>query len=133
MPRKPNANKQSINNLEDNPFKHIEYRNLLVILCRIPYVEKFDNIRPFFEQVFGKGVVETIYLTNRLYESHTKIESIKNVYINFVKDFFVGTDSFEYLIDYLYKELYSVKLHNDIKTLTGDLLLSSLGNPCLRL
>ena len=125
MPRKPNANKQSINNLEDNPFKHIEYRNLLVILCRIPYVEKFDNIRPFFEQVFGKGVVETIYLTNRLYESHTQIESLKNVYINFVKDFFLGVDSFEYLIDYLYKELYSVKLHNDIKTLTGDLLLSN--------
>ncbi len=125
MPRNSNANKQSIKNLENNPFKHIEYRNLLVILCRIPYVEKFDKIRPFFEQVFGKGVVETIYLTNRLYESHTKIESIKNVYINFVKDFFVGTDSFEYLIDYLYNELYSVKLHNDIKTLTGDLLLSS--------
>jgi len=125
MPRKPNANKQSIKNLEDNPFKHIEYRNLLVILCRIPYVEKFDKIRPFFEQVFGKGVVETIYLANRLYESHTGIEAIKNVYINFVKDFFIGTDSFEYLIDYLYEELYSVKLHNDIKTLSGDLLLSS--------
>ena len=124
MPRNSNANKQSIKNLENNPFKHIEYHNLLVILCRIPYVEKFDKIRPFFEEVFGKATVETMYITNRAYETHFKIDAIKNVYINFVREFFEGSDAYVFLIDYLYKELYNAKLQNDIKTLTGDLLLS---------
>jgi hypothetical protein len=122
--KRPSANQKAIKKLDENPFKHIEYHNLLVILCRIPYVEKFDKIRPFFEEVFGKATVETMYITNRAYETHFNIDAIKNVYINFVKEFFDGSDAYLFLLDYLYKELYNVKIHNDIKTITGDLLLS---------
>ncbi len=118
------ANQKALKKLDENPFKHIEYHNLLVILCRIPYVEKFDKIRPFFEEVFGKATVETMYITNRAYETHFNIDAIKNVYINFVREFFDGSDAYVFLIDYLYKELYNTKIHSDIKTLTGDLLLS---------
>jgi hypothetical protein len=124
MSKKGNANQKALKKLDESPFKHIEYHNLLVILCRIPYVEKFDKIRPFFEEVFGKATVETMYITNRAYETHFKIDAIKNVYINFVREFFEGSDTYVFLIDYLYKELYNAKLQNDIKTLTGDLLLS---------
>jgi len=124
MPKRGNANQKALKKLDENPFKHIEYHNLLVILCRIPYVEKFDKIRPFFEEVFGNATVETMYITNRAYETHFKIDAIKNVYINFVREFFEGSDAYVFLIDYLYKELYNAKLQNDIKTLTGDLLLS---------
>ena len=85
MPRGSNANQKALKKLDESPFKHIEYHNLLVILCRIPYVEKFDKIRPFFEEVFGKATVETMYITNRAYETHFKIDAIKNVYINFVR------------------------------------------------
>ncbi len=124
MSKKGNANQKALKKLDESPFKHIEYHNLLVILCRIPYVEKFDKIRPFFEEVFGKATVETMYITNRAYETHFKIDAIKNVYINFIRDFFEDSDAYVFLIDYLYKELYNAKLQNDIKTLTGDLLLS---------
>jgi len=124
MSKPGNANQKAIKKLDESPFKHIEYHNLLVILCRIPYVEKFDKIRPFFEEVFGKATVETMYITNRAYETHFKIDAIKNVYINFVREFFEGSDAYVFLIDYLYKELYNAKLQNDIKTITGDLLLS---------
>ncbi len=124
MPKGINANRKALKTLDESPFKHIEYHNLLVILCRIPYVEKFDKIRPFFEEVFGKATVETMYITNRAYETHFKIDAIKNVYINFVREFFEGSEAYVFLIDYLYKELYNTKIQNDIKTLTGDLLLS---------
>ena len=112
----------AIESLNTDYSKFEMYRNLLVTLCRIPYVSHFSEIRPFFERVFGPSEIDLIYAMNHVKETNISIDNIKEYFIKFAKEFYGNTREFVFLIDFLYQILINVKHNHDINTLTADLL-----------
>jgi len=116
------VNAAALEGLNTDYSKFEMYRNLLVTLCRMPYVSHFNEIRPFFERVFGPSEIDFIYAINHVKETNVSFDTVKEAYIKFVREFYDNTREFVFLIDFLYQTLANVRANNDVNTLTGDLL-----------
>lgn len=109
-----------INSLEE----YLEIRDLLSILCRIPYVDYFkDQLKHYFARLVGEEEVDRFLNYNQHKDTLVNVDTLTNLFIKFCIKYYPERSA--YLINHLVTNIREYTIKQSLNESSGSRLLDN--------